>query len=71
LKAWGKPDGGSTALRPIDPAFWQQASWTYWFLPDEQRNRDLVHATLPRAARQYRDVHVNYAEAMSVWKKQM
>jgi hypothetical protein len=70
LQAWGKLDGSSTALRPIDPAFWQQASWTYWFLPGEKRNRELVHATLPRAAQQYRDIHVNHAEAMAVWKKE-
>jgi len=69
LKAWGKLDGSSSALRPIEPAFWRQADWTYWFLPDEKRNRDLVHATLPRAEQQYRDVHVNHAEAMSVWKR--
>ena len=68
LKAWGKPDGAKN-LRPIDPAFWRQASWTYWFLPDEKRNRDLVHATLPRAAAQYRDIHVNYAEAMALWPR--
>jgi hypothetical protein len=69
LQAWGKLDGSATALKLIPVAFWQKADWTYWFLPDEKRNRELVHATLPRAEAQYRDVHVNYAEATQIWRK--
>ncbi|MEO5807711.1 hypothetical protein [Devosia sp.] len=66
LLAWGKPEADSRMLYPIDPAFWQAADWTFWFLPADPRNRDLVHVALPDGSSPWRDVHVSIAGVAAV-----
>ncbi|WDR06905.1 hypothetical protein PSQ90_05505 [Devosia rhodophyticola] len=66
LRAWGKADADGRMLRSIDPAFWASAEWTFWFLPADQRNRDLIHVASPDGQQQYRNVHVHRKAAMTL-----
>lgn len=66
LTAWGKPDNGGRQLRLITAAYWQRAEWTFWFLPADPHNVDLIHATQPDGSAPMRDLHVNRAAAQAV-----
>ncbi len=67
LQAWGKPKSDNRMLVPIDPEFWNSAEWTFWFLPADPRNRDLVHVASPDGQVQFRDVTLNLAAAAAIW----
>lgn len=66
LTAWGKPENSSRSLRPIAPAYWERAEWTYWFLPADAQNRDLIHATQPDGTVPLRDLHLNRAAVQAL-----
>lgn len=66
MAAWGKPDNGGRTLRAITAAYWQRAEWTFWFLPADPHNVDLIHATQPDGTAPMRDLHVNRAAAQAV-----
>ncbi|WDR02087.1 hypothetical protein PSQ19_15645 [Devosia algicola] len=66
LRAWGKADAGGRVLHSIESGFWAKAEWTFWFLPADPRNRDLIHVASPDGQQQYRNVHVNRQAALGL-----
>jgi hypothetical protein len=70
LKVWGRMIGSHT-LVAMDPGYWKHVDFTYLFLGDEDASQ--VWSTKPREGHkhkglpQYRDLHVNKAEALGIW----